>query len=99
MWRRTREYRIWRVRVIRKHGKCAACGSIKHRHAHHKNHATYFPAIRFEESNGICLCRDCHMNFHCNFKRSYRTKCTEYDLNNFFTLIDYFVKVFGKTGE
>ena len=88
-WRKTREYRKWRVKVIRRDKKCVICGSIKHRNAHHINHATYFPEQRFDENNGITLCRDCHTNFHCNFKKSFREKCTKYDFENFTVLVEY----------
>ena len=88
-WRKIRDYRIWRAKVIRKDSRCVICGSLKNRHAHHINHASYFPELRFEVSNGVCLCANCHINFHTNFKRSYRTKCTEYDFNNFVHLVQY----------
>jgi 5-methylcytosine-specific restriction endonuclease McrA len=86
-WRNTREYRTWRVRVIRRDRRCVVCGSIKNRHAHHLNHASYFKDVRFDPENGVCLCRDCHTDFHTNFKRSYKQKCTKYDFLNFVTLL------------
>ena len=88
-WRKTNEYRKWRIQVIRRDKRCLVCGSIKDRNAHHINHATYFPEQRFDVENGICLCNHCHMNFHCNYLRSYRAKCTTYDLDNFFSLLKY----------
>jgi hypothetical protein len=87
-WRKTRDYRIWRVAVLRRDKKCVICGSMKGRHAHHIHGATFFPELRFEEDNGVCLCAVCHMNFHCNFKRSYREKCDMDDFLNFETLLD-----------
>jgi len=88
-WRTTKEYRKWRIKVIRRDKRCLVCGSIKNRNAHHINHATYFPEQRFDDINGICLCSKCHMNFHCNYLRSYRSKCTKYNLDNFFSLLKY----------
>ena len=88
-WRKTKEYRRWKVRVVRRDKRCQVCGSIKKRNAHHINHATYFPEQRFDENNGICLCRDCHTNYHCNYLRSFRAKCTRYNLDNFFSLLRY----------
>jgi len=88
-WRDTKEYREWHKSVIERDGKCVICGSKKHLHAHHLNHASYFPDQRFDINNGVTLCSSCHMNFHNNFKRSYRTKCTKYDFENFLTLVDY----------
>jgi len=89
-WRNTREYRVWRAQVIRRDSRCVICGSLQNRHAHHKNHATYFPELRFEVENGVCLCSGCHSQFHNNFKRSTRVKCTEYDFNNFVDISNYF---------
>lgn len=89
-WRNTREYRIWRAKVIRRDKRCVICGSIKERVAHHLDHASYFPDERFDVNNGVCLCNECHIQFHNNFKRNYRVKCTKYDFENFKALTNYF---------
>jgi len=94
-WRNSKEYRVWRAKVIRRDKRCQICGSIKNRVAHHINHASYFPEQRFDVNNGVCLCKDCHINFHTNFKRSNREKCTRYDWDNFNCLVDYFKEKFG----
>ena len=94
-WRRSKEYRIWRIKVIRRDKRCVICGSIKSRNAHHMDHATYFPDERFDVKNGVCLCRKCHTQFHTNFKRSFRQKCTKYDFKNFVCLVEYFKDTFG----
>jgi len=85
-WRNSREYRIWRATVIRRDKVCQICGSIKKRHAHHLDHATYFPEKRFDPENGICLCDECHKIFHTSFKRSYRQKATREDFRQFVEL-------------
>ena len=81
--------RIWRIQVIRRDGVCKICGTRKSRQSHHLNSASFFPDERFDINNGVTLCYSCHMNFHNNFKRSYRTKCTKYDWDNFICLTDY----------
>jgi len=91
-WRKTREYRVWRVKVIRRDKKCVVCGSIKDRQAHHLNSGSYFPDERFDVDNGVCLCKECHINFHTNFKNSFREKCTKKDFDNFMDLYFYFYK-------
>lgn len=96
LWRKTKDYRIWRIKVIRRDKKCAVCGSVKNRQAHHKNHASYFPEDRFNINNGVTLCKKCHMQYHCNYHRSFRQKCTEYDWNNFLTLFSYIQKILKK---
>jgi len=88
-WRNSREYRKWRAQVIRRDVKCVICGSIKKRVAHHLNHASYFIDERFDVDNGVCLCEECHIQFHNNFKRNNRVKCTKYDFDNFVKLLRY----------
>jgi len=88
-WRRTREYRIWRAEVIRRDKVCKICGSMYKRHAHHINHASYFPEQRFDAENGVCLCSWCHSQFHNNFKRNTRQKCDLADYLNFVALSIY----------
>jgi len=88
-WRRTKAYRTWRAKVIRKDKVCQVCTSRKSRHAHHVNHAAYFQDQRFNPENGVCLCAKCHSQFHNNFKRSTREKCDRSDYDNFIALIKY----------
>ena len=87
-WRHTTEYRKWRAGVIRRDTYCQTCGTIKNRHAHHLNHATYFPEQRFDVENGVTLCRKCHMMIHCKKVGSYRKKCTEDDYIDFKYIVD-----------
>jgi len=88
-WRNTEAYHNWREAVINRDKKCVICGAGTHLTAHHMDHATYFKDERFNVKNGVTLCQSCHMNFHNNFKRSYRQKCTKYDFDNFKVLTDY----------
>jgi hypothetical protein len=87
-WRNTRDYRVWRALVIRRDKRCVMCDALQGRQAHHKNSASYFPEERFDTGNGVCLCRKCHTDFHTNFKRSFREKCTKYDYDNFIMLVE-----------
>ena len=94
-WRQSKEYRRWRVAVIRRDKRCFICNSIKKRHAHHLNHATFFPDEKFDVKNGITLCSGCHMNYHCNHNRSYRHKCDEKDFENHISFIDKLFNIVG----
>lgn len=88
-FRRTREYRVWRVQVVRRDKVCQVCGSRQHREAHHMNSASYFPDERYDVDNGVVLCKKCHSQFHNNYKKSFRTKCTKDDYSNFIQLVEY----------
>jgi len=94
-WRNTREYRIWRVNVIRRDKRCQICSSMKHRQAHHMNSGSYFPKERFNENNGVTLCSKCHTKYHCDYHKSFREKCTIYDWKNFQSLVKY-IKLLSK---
>jgi 5-methylcytosine-specific restriction endonuclease McrA len=87
--KRTYEHRRWRARVIRRDGACVVCGTRKSRQAHHMNSYSYFPEERYDVDNGITLCKTCHTKFHCDYKRSFRQKCTKYEFRNFMALVGY----------
>lgn len=89
-WRETREYRVWRATVIRRDGKCQCCGSLKDRHAHHIQHATYAPLLRFEPSNGVTLCGGCHSMLHNKLAGGYRVKCNAKHLERLYAVRNYF---------
>lgn len=88
-WRNSRQYKVWRAKVIRKHKKCLVCGSIKNRHAHHIESASYNVDLRFDVDNGVVLCKGCHINYHTNYNRSYRIKTTRYNFENFLSLVKH----------
>jgi len=92
-WRASKKYRQWRVTVIRRDKVCQICGSRNKRHAHHIESASYNKDLRFEVSNGICLCSKCHTQYHTNFNRSYRIKTTRYNLENFKSLMKYALSI------
>lgn len=89
-WRDSKEYRQWRVSVIRRDGVCQCCGTIKDRHAHHIRHATYHPDLRFSVPNGVTLCNGCHSILHNKFAGSYRAKCDDTHLVKLYAVRDYF---------
>jgi 5-methylcytosine-specific restriction endonuclease McrA len=91
-WRDSREYRLWRVAVVRRDGVCQCCGSIKQRHAHHIQHATYFPVLRFAESNGVTLCNGCHSLLHNKLVGGYRKQCGAEHLERLKAVRDYFTQ-------
>ena len=55
----------WRKKIMERDGwKCQSCGSNKRLHAHHKLSFSQNPEHRLDISNGITLCRDCHLEAH-----------------------------------
>jgi hypothetical protein len=92
-WRDTKEYRRWRIAVIRRDRRCKCCGTVKNRHAHHIEHATYKVSLRFDLDNGITLCKDCHRILHTKIAQSYRRECGFKELRALLYLRKYFIKM------
>jgi hypothetical protein len=88
-WRKSSEYRKWRVAVIRSQRVCKVCGSRRDRHAHHVQDASNHVDKRFDVENGVCLCKRCHSVYHNKFKGSYRRKTTRADFRRFLKLVKY----------
>jgi len=83
--RHKREAGLWRISVYsRDNYTCQKCGQRGGRlHAHHIfNFATHID-LRFAIDNGITLCRDCHIEFHKQYKKYNNTK---EQLNEFLNL-------------
>lgn len=61
-------YDEWRLKVHKKHKfKCVKCGSNDNLKAHHIKPWAMFENDRFDVSNGITLCEDCHKELHCQY--------------------------------
>jgi hypothetical protein len=55
------EYKAWRKAVFtRDDFTCQWCGETGYITAHHIKSFAYYPELRYEISNGITLCQDCH---------------------------------------
>ena len=87
-WRRTREYRRWRARVLRRDSRCIICGALKTRQAHHIWHASYYPELRYSVDNGVVLCRDHHSQFHNVMLGGTRKKCTRKEFDRYLRLVE-----------
>ncbi len=60
------EYKIWRFAVFtRDNFTCKSCGQLSGNiQGHHILPYAKFPHLTFDISNGITLCRKCHMRLH-----------------------------------
>jgi len=64
--------------------ECAKCGAKKRLQAHHIFSRNMYPQYEKRYGNGICLCVDCHRDFH----KKYGYKCNESDLADFLGISD-----------
>ena len=64
--RHTTSYIAWRWNVFQRDNfTCVACGRRGvHLHAHHVKSYAHFPTLRFDITNGVTLCLDCHGQVH-----------------------------------
>jgi 5-methylcytosine-specific restriction endonuclease McrA len=63
--RAKKETRIWRKLVLKRdNDTCQECGNKENLHAHHIKKWSDYPDLRHDVTNGITLCKDCHINKH-----------------------------------
>lgn len=90
------QYEIFRKKVLRRDRyKCKICGSKTRICVHHLDGWSWFLEGRYEPSNGICLCKEHHDEFHKYYDRERNTKYQfEHYLNTFYkkTIADLFSK-------
>jgi hypothetical protein len=58
-------YNDWRIAVlVRDKSKCVLCQSYEHVHNHHIKTWHDNMMLRYDEKNGVTLCRRCHEKYH-----------------------------------
>lgn len=63
--RDTGKYRRWRSNIFKRDNWiCQKCGRVGYIEAHHIKNWAEYPELRFEISNGITLCKNCHYISH-----------------------------------
>lgn len=69
--RNSPEYQFWRKSVFERDGYvCKMCGQRKQLNAHHVQLWSENEKLRFDISNGITLCVDCHKKLHKERKKT-----------------------------
>jgi transcription elongation factor Elf1 len=59
--RDTPQYKEWRLKVLKRDKfKCRKCGKKTKLYCHHIKTWASYPALRYDPSNGIALCGNCH---------------------------------------
>ena len=77
------EYRIWRINVHNANKfSCDICGSNKNIVAHHLNSWDINKDDRYDVSNGVTLCKECHINFHRQYGFGKNTSQQYYEYKN-----------------
>lgn len=79
--RKYSEYSEWRKRIYKRdYYTCQRCSKTGGRVvAHHLYSYKHFPTMRLDLNNGVTLCKECHYDFHINYKKGYKKKCTKSD--------------------
>ena len=68
-FRTSSTYVRWKKKVLRRDGyKCVVCQSSEKLHVHHIKPYVKFKELRTVVSNGITLCKPCHINEHKRLK-------------------------------
>lgn len=63
-----KKYVKWRNEVIKQYnGECQRCGGSSANQCHHIKNYSHNPKLRYEPTNGILFCKDCHKSFHLMF--------------------------------
>lgn len=75
--RNTPMYREWRITVYKRdHYTCQCCSKNRKTkyHAHHLQGYNWCPELRYDISNGVTLCEECHENFHSTYGKGNNTR-------------------------
>ena len=63
--RNDKGYNNWKAEVIKRFGnQCCVCYSTDKMVAHHLYSYKYYPKLRTEVNNGVCICNTCHELFN-----------------------------------
>lgn len=54
----------WFKRLLKRNGRCQACGTKKNLQPHHINPCHVYDKLYFDIDNGAVLCRSCHDRYH-----------------------------------
>ena len=81
--RKGRRYDNFKAAVSKRdNSTCIACSSTEKIDVHHVIDVTSAPLSAHDPKNGVCLCHECHVDFHINFMGGFNIPCDEADLEN-----------------
>ena len=75
------QFKHWRKSILTRCPVCIRCGSEENLHVHHLKGSHEYPESRFDPLNGVTLCAECHIKFHCIYGR--KKGFTEIDAEKF----------------
>ena len=79
---RDSKVRIWSNEIIDRDKKCIKCGSITKLCAHHIKEYSKYPNLRYDLTNGITLCSECHAGKHPELSSNFIMHISERALKN-----------------
>ena len=73
---RDKRHQIWAKLVKeRDQYRCICCGkSNTFLHSHHLNSWDHFINDRYNIQNGVCICQNCHIQFHSRYLKGNNTR-------------------------
>jgi 5-methylcytosine-specific restriction endonuclease McrA len=86
--------KAWAARV-RDSGKCDICESTNNLSAHHLWDKKTHPSLMYQDQNGVCLCTECHNQFHAMYTAKSHVTPAMYQK---FKIIKQNEKVYSKQG-
>ena len=73
--RNSKAYKLWRLKVFKRDNRtCQHCGSVVNIQAHHIKEQAQCPDLRLILSNGITICKECHIKIHPYMVKYYKTE-------------------------
>lgn len=91
--RMTEKYKEFTKTVVERDGStCVICRSSVAVCVHHIANVANHPRLATTITNGVCLCRSCHDDFHLRFMGGYAEPCDETDFEKWLSAMNITLK-------